>query len=146
MTSHSLNPEQSALLALVEKLEKAEAGSRQLDLEISVAIDFKHVFLPYYEGEFYRWGAGGDEIEFCSKSGKRIGLLDPAQFVPRWTESIDATLTLLPDNRNAVLKIYEPGEHVAFCLPKVPGPSHTWTRAATPALALITAILKARAQ
>ncbi len=81
------------LLHLAERCEREEA-SPDLDLCISVAINYRGVFLPVLEGEGYRWGSG--EIELFNKAGKRIGCLDPAQFVPQWGTSLDAAVTLVP--------------------------------------------------
>lgn len=79
---------------LIKQLELVGGPDRKLDLAISVATNFRGEFDPTYE---WRWGAGGDEIE-GHKDGKRRAALDPAQFVPRWTESIDAALRLVPGN------------------------------------------------
>lgn len=144
-----------ALTDLIPKLEAAKEPSRALDLQISVAVDFKGAFKPYREGEFYRWGAGGDEIEFCNIDGDRIGCLDPAQFVPRWTASLDAALSLVPERHRWLLdrrpfaeqredgyraQVYKQGFPYASDMHDMPT---AW--AATPALALCIASLKARA-
>lgn len=89
--------EQSELLLALAARCEAEGPSRKLDLDISVAIDFRGVFLPLRAGESYQWGAGGDEIELRSSADKRIGTLDPDQFVPRWTTSLDSAVTLVPE-------------------------------------------------
>lgn len=91
--------EQSELLLALAARCEVEGPSRKLDLDISVAIDFRGVFLPIRAGESYRWGAGGDEIELRSSADKRIGTLDPDQFVPRWTTSLDSAVTLFPSDR-----------------------------------------------
>jgi hypothetical protein len=63
---------------------------------------------------------------------------------PHYTSSIDAALTLVPEDRDVILKIYGPGENVAFCPFKDGSFSKTFSKAATPALALCIAALRAR--
>lgn len=78
---------------LIERLKGLSTYDRYLDLEIAVAVDFEGVFSRFYD---WKWGAGGDEIEGHS-GGKRCAFLDPVQFVPHWTGSLDAAVKLVPE-------------------------------------------------
>lgn len=93
-----MTPSTSDLLdGLAERVEAARGPDRKLDLEVSVAVNFRGVFagdLLDRWGGGWRWGAGGDHIERQLPDGKTRGLLDPAQFVPGWTSSLDAAMTL----------------------------------------------------
>ena len=99
MTPHEIElaqalgrPISAQLAGIIAELMKADGRSRRIDLAISAAINFKGVFDPQFA---WRWGAGGDEIEGW-REGKRCAFLDPVQFVPRWTASLDAALELVP--------------------------------------------------
>jgi hypothetical protein len=90
-------------------MECIDMIDRELDLAISVAINFRNVFGGDYE---WRWGAGGDEIE-GHRGGKRIAFLDPRQFVPRWTGSIDAAFLVEIERLRAALRRIADGNRVA---------------------------------
>jgi hypothetical protein len=75
-------------MTLIERLSKATGPDRVLDLAISAAIDFRGVF----GGHEWKWSPMADEL--ISKTG---GVLDPVQFVPLWTRSIDCALVLVPE-------------------------------------------------
>lgn len=88
---------QATLEPLILELEGACVPARALDLEISVAVNFKGAFNAPIVGS-WRWGAGGDEIEGYNAHGKRVSFLDPVQFVPQWTASLDWAVELVPDS------------------------------------------------
>lgn len=82
-------------MKLSERLLAGEGPDREIDLAISVVIDYRNAF----EGRTdWEWAAGGDEIGLPRVNplhrSKYLAYLDPAQFVPRWTASLDAALTL----------------------------------------------------
>lgn len=137
------------LLALALRVE-CEEPSRELDLAVSVAVNFKDAFRVTKDGEQYAFGAGGDEIELRSRTGKRIGFLDPEQFVPRFTTSLDAAASLVPISEIWWEVYYERGwergpARVEICVKDEP---YIKVRAFanTPAAALTAAALRARAQ
>lgn len=89
--------DKAALLALADRVEALTGADREVDLAISVAIDYRNAF----EGRTdWEWTAGGDEIGLPRVNplhrSKYLAYLDPAQFVPRWTTSLDAAITLVP--------------------------------------------------
>jgi hypothetical protein len=70
---------------IIERLEKS-GQDRRTDLAISAAINYRNAFGKYE----WKWSVMADEIR--SDTG---GILDPAQFVPLWTRSIDAAVKLV---------------------------------------------------
>lgn len=127
----------TALSDLIARLEAAKEGSEEISREIAEAIGWRQEYVGddsrgYFVPRYAVW--------FDPSNARK----EAGQLYPPFSQSLDAALTLVPADRNTILKIYEPGEHVAFCLPKDGGRSETWTKAATPALALCIAALKAR--
>lgn len=128
---------------LIERLERATGPNREIDLAISVAINFKGVFESDRD---WRWNVMGDEIE-GHRNGKRSGFLDPTQFVPRWTASIDSAMQLVQENNFAevctdpvcaTIGVKGNPGYIAAGLYQVGG--------ATPAIALCIAALRARSR
>lgn len=131
------------LTSLIEKLEKAEGASRGLDAEISAVVE-PHLFdapgfTPIRPIPNFRYDSGENVIRF--EGG---GLMD-VRFFPPVTSSIDAAVFLaervLPGWRHAYEKRTN-GTCLAWAdiadeEPAVP------TTAATPALALVLATLRA---
>jgi hypothetical protein len=127
----------SALRGLIERLEAAQEGSRELDGRIQAAIS---------------WGSRPEAvIEFSSWGGfvVRIGdsrCLDEARGT--YTTSLDAALTLVPEGAWWHVQCL-PNPHIADRRVSASVTTyrlHEWHHGATPALALCIAALKARAQ
>jgi len=116
---------QGVLLALAEKCEAATGPDRELDAEI-------WLHLPGQED--HAWKHGGDRF----KHARQIA---GCGFVPALTASIDAALTLVPDERKWEVSSWGPS---AVILNELGGHDH-YAIAATPALALCEASLRARA-
>jgi hypothetical protein len=129
---------------LAERVEAAEGPSRKLDLAIAVAVNSDDMFDAHYE---WRWGCGGDEIEAWEPDKRKpTGYLDPAQFCPPVTRSLDAAMTLVPeghcvsamgevpDDREWYVEIWKEGE----------GYHQGEVRGKSAALALTAAALRAR--
>lgn len=119
------------LIALAARVEQAQGPDRELDAEIARAIGWK-------ESLSGRWWKppGGDDWNFV---------------LPPFTASLDAALTLVPEGWIfAVHSGDDRGPPVAYCVPnmgRLPWPH--WVddiNAATPALALTAAALRARAE
>lgn len=120
---------------LIQRLQEAAEGSRELDLEIGEAVAV---------------------VRFNPATGRyRTDRLNKETLVhnaPRYTTSIDAALTLVPEHfrwsvnarQNAVDRVDGYLAHVWFGT--TPSYESTETWAATPALALCIAALKARTQ
>lgn len=132
---------------LVHRLSVATGPDRILDLAISVAVNFKDVFEAQHE---WKWGAGGDEIE-GHQGGRRRAILDPAQFVPQWTRSVDVALRLVPEGHwwsvidgTRMSGDEYPDAKLPFAQVGLPGNSAEYERGATPAIALCIASLTAR--
>lgn len=113
------------MTALIELLESATEGSRELDVEIVFALYPESIYQPQCVGE---------EPIFWSEPYYK-------QECPAFTTSIDAALTLVPDGRIWTLGTY--ADHSGYRA-ALDSQSES-TKAATPALALCIAALKARA-
>lgn len=131
--------------ALIAKLESAEGPSRELDLQISFLAGKLAAADDYGAGPIasVKWSVMGDEIDTLDAEGRR-GCLDPAQFVPAYTASIDAALTLVPSGHWWRVEHDDDGETkaTAWCGPI--GEDRDRCDSATPALALCIAALRAR--
>lgn len=128
---------------LIARLEKAEGPDRKVDLAISLAINYRSAFDEVVRAV---WSPMADDIEVFDAQGRR-GFLDPAQFVPLWTRSIDAALTLVPESCD-VRRFVDDPSGTGWTLSQFRG-GVVLTRgvgvtADLPALALCIAALKAR--
>ena len=125
---------------LIARLEKATGPCRKLDLAISFAINYREAFTGAIRAE---WSVMADEINVYDATGRRR-ILDPAQFVPQWTRSLDAAVSLVPEGfewsrhrgANGKMTMQVDG----------PGPIGCHGQGATPTIALVIAALKARMQ
>lgn len=124
------------LTSLIERIEAATGGERELDAEIWLACT------P---------GATRDKWSYIHKATGRECTVDETRdatdrliIVPEYTTSIDAVLTLLPDGYDWSL-FFDNGAALAGCQPaSEDGCDTTDTPGATPCLALLAAILRAR--
>jgi hypothetical protein len=135
----------SALDDLIIKLETASEGSRRLDGEIAICLELIPRFdrSKYIDGTQFRFTAGDDgaiAVDKLLPDGRRYpeyGCLAPAH-----TTSLDAALTLVPEGFPYEIKarnvegVMEYRAQLNYTKPSY---------AATPALALCIAALKARA-
>lgn len=122
---------------LIAELGRATEGSLELDATIAENLGWKVHWATDVGGDFYPYGVWGDE-----KKGEK-------GIVPRFTTSLDAALTLVPEPLEANLQIW-----------RGVGTGHVYARAncgelddskstdsgirPSPALALCIAALKAR--
>lgn len=122
------------LTALADEIERAEGPSRELEAAIKEAQTGKcpHVHVMTVDGDGDGW------MEVCSRCCEE----EPDTHIPRYTASIDAALTLVPEGWNGVIHIRD-GSVGLYQLsnPK----SHINVNAATDALALCAAALRAKA-
>lgn len=114
-------------MTLIERIESADGPDRELDAEIAVAIRY----FPQNVGFVWK----NDLEPNCPEIGRvtcvtSLGTGGPHYAAPRYTASIDAALTLFPDQTG-------PWSAWNCAIPRV-------RDAATPALALCAAALKAR--
>lgn len=126
----------TSLSELIERLERAEAGSRDLDFAIAVAAQPFRVKVRRDEDIEARYDALPIE---GSKSGAFYE-------VPPFTTSLDAALSLMPEGLAWVVSKQD-GNPFAACGPVDRTGWVAWSednRAATPAIALCIAALKAR--
>lgn len=114
------------LLALAAECEKAEGPDRELDGKIAAALGLPHG--PWEEVHLEARSVSSGPEQARSYSG-----------------SIDAALTLVPERQGFTLSHDGPASVSAMVTPIPYRASYTWTRAATPALALCAAALRARA-
>ena len=134
------------ILALAERVEGATGSDREIDLAISVAINFKDAFVSEERQGEWRWGFGSDEIERRRPDGVRSGYLDPAQFVPRWTASLDAAMLLVPEGCRFYVDngtLDDGASHACAYQQRPQKFSGGCKGAATPALALTASCLRA---
>jgi len=122
----------ATLLELADRVEKASGPDRELDVSIGSTV-FDVEWRPYRPNARKTWGfqrAAKDDVVFYG-----------TESVPRYTASLDAAMTLVPSNIGFQLTVYsdvKPGCTV--------GLHGDLERAATPALALTAAALRARTQ
>lgn len=116
------------LAALIERLEKAEAGSRELDAEIGA-------WLEANAGDDH--GPGSNYHQSRQKTWMGVKGWEWR----RWSTSIDAALTLVPDGRKWTVgcRLGPQGGYVTTLSEM----KQCWY-GATPALALCIAALRAR--
>lgn len=124
-------------MTLISRLEQAEAGSRELDLHIAVAID-------------WRWDEWEDDeptlrtmIDKHSWSWMLSRMGDSLwRMVPHYTTSIDAAMSLVPEDHHWAI-----GQETSFAWATVEhwsgSPHFEASAVRTPALALCVASLKA---
>ncbi len=124
---------------LIARLEAAEGPSRELDLDIAEAV------MDVLTGEQHRPDLLKALRDFQQRE-KRLPYDDISMYwLPHWTESMDATLKLLPKGDNGkrlciVLEMYADGKANACVVLRT---ENIWSKEqATPALALLIAILK----
>ena len=138
--------------ALVERIEAASEGSRELEAEIALAIggDLRKGGHGFWYGEFdgRRESIEGrpDGVEYDEQTGKKLPPEKPplTDFayrldVPRYTTSIDAALTLVPESCGWA--VYEHGSAQVGRNTK-----QYFGAANTPALAICAAALRARSE
>ena len=125
---------------LAEAVGQLSEPDRETDCMIGVAVGRFHlVDPPKYGGPDYgytdsdggevRPGHGGDQL------------------VPRYTASLDAAMTLVPEGSVWFVGNSDDPSPAVWnaCVMPEQAPADRWTRAATPALALCAASLRARA-
>lgn len=133
-----------SLIELAERVEKADGPDRGLDALIAIALDpERQVIVDHEPGRFPRkaiYGPVTKLVPMAEANGE-----DAADYInaPRYTASLDAAMTLVPEGHNWAVEHSTDGDG-AWCYDKNvnnTGPS----LAATPALALTAAALRARA-
>lgn len=125
--------------ALIEKLEKAEEGSRELNAEIFWLIDNDNAQRVYWNAAF------GMPRKIVGPMPKGLGRLAVECHAPAYTTSLDAALTLVPEGW--VWSVHKYSGAPPACEGDVARDMHSLTTNAaghTPALALCIAALKAR--
>lgn len=118
------------LLALAERCEAATGPDRELDGMIAAAFGLKH----------------GPDGGFCNDENGDYWTTD--QCAARVTASLDAAMTLVPEGLHWIVSTTHPdGEAPPCACVGLPGSDEDspLVRAATPALALTAASLRARA-
>lgn len=120
----------------IDRLEAATEPSRELDAEIAPLVGWEESYIP---GAGWVWRGPGD---------RNI----PGPF-PRFTSSIDAALTLVPEGFSVELGIYTESQDTPrsgsfarvnkYCMGDGPAWEIDAEQAATPALAICIAALKA---
>lgn len=133
------------LSSLIARLEQVESGSRELDCDIQLIVFGDK---PYGVKGPYRHPQPATLAEYVAQYRDLINSDDAVddETVPRYTTSIDAALTLVPEGWR-ITHAY--GPPWAWCLTKT-APEEDGSRryaegkSATPALALCIASIKAR--
>ncbi len=135
--------DRATMLALADRCEAATGPDRAIDFDIFRAIH------PEYAGP--EWKEFGGGLRHINDSSDMRCLPPPHMTPARWTASIDATLSLVPDGwKWALHSADDKAPPTAYCVPdmgRLPWPDWvTDILAATPALALCAAALRARAK
>lgn len=139
---------------LIERLEKAEAGSRELDWAIRGHLGLVEIPIEVVFGRNDGcWARRVDEQIIDIGSFMDSGATSSDVYLPRYTTSVDAALTLVPDEwtawevasrggkrkfRAEVSRLRDPSDYGSE--------EGEYGHASTPALALCIAALKARSQ
>lgn len=136
-----------SLTELAERCEKAEGPDRELEYAIWDALNPPRIV----------------DAELPRDFGRLPGVKEPERYAPDYTSSLDEALTLVPEgwawnlanHDTALLGAGDPKKAFGACLaaPEMKGGPEPWTEdrdvfnsdAATPALALCAAALRARA-
>lgn len=133
----------STLTSLIARLEAAVGGDRELDGDIWWAVNRREAAICYNNaatGLPKKW----DELPAVMPGG--MGRLAVRSFAPTYSSSLDAAFSLIPDG----WRLYSIQDNTKFQGEKYwhagldKGNSVQSIRAATPALALTIAALKAR--
>jgi len=123
--------------ALVERLEKCSGPDRELDADIAVALRIyngPHEWARHWSGE---WRAIEGTVHLLGTGGERANFRPP-----RFTESVDAAMSLVPADAGFEIK-----QNGSPCYASVFTKLYEYMAdAATPAAALSCAALRARAQ
>lgn len=132
------------LIALAARAEQAQGPDRALDADITLAVNPELGAAPW---ERITYPSGGASVFADRSDPDNLNVVSP----PRFTASLDAALTLVPEGWTFTVHSGDDrGPPVAYCVPnmgRLPWPH--WVddiNAATPALALCAAALRARAE
>lgn len=123
---------------LIAELEKAPRPSRELDVGIAVAVRAIHESAGPYCGA----SISGGEVILEYRGITHRGIYDLGQ-IPHYTSSVDSALTLVPEGW-WVHRAEERTGHWEWTL--TDSEEHALGDAATPALALCIAALRARTE
>ena len=144
MNDMTTDPTRAALLALAERCEQASGPDDVLDADIFLVMQPDLAAFPW-ERVTYPNGKHPFFADCSDPDGLNVVL------PPRYTASLDAALSLVPDGWKWTLHSADTaGPPCAYCVPnmgRLPWPM--WVNdvsAATPALALCAATLRARAE
>jgi hypothetical protein len=136
----------TTLLALAERCEQAAGPDRELDVAIARALGWK----PLYRDDYSQWWPPAAVAD--ARERKRSILHHPTQPLPMFTASLDAAVTLVPEGyywqaANGKRRHSEPQACADLFVAHGPtrGDMSFTVDAATPALALCAAALRARA-
>lgn len=127
---------ENPLIALAARCEAAEGANRELDCLIATALGWREVPNPTFAGGLVgRWY-------------RADGTMSDHFGVPRYTALLDAAMTLVPEGWIVALEIFPEEGSEALLRDDRINPvrlSNQEASAATPALALCAAALRARA-
>lgn len=126
-------------MTLIDRLEAAETGSRQLDCDIQLLVGPNLVSR--------NGGVWGDLYPHRREewSSYNIDAVADNWKIPAYTTSVDAALTLIPENGFWSITAAGDGKGFDAFVRSVPNNQPmNWTRAKTAPLALVIAALRAR--
>lgn len=134
----------SDLLALAERCEAATGPDRELDISIKAALYGGVALKSPFNGEWCVYRVGTDD----PRTGKTVERPRNVAFeqwsADRYTASIDAAMTLVEGMNKWAMTASSNGDRWEAWVWEADVPPN-WHNAATPALALVTAALRARA-
>lgn len=137
-----------SLIELAERVEKASGPDRELDGWIWAHLKAGEPYIIGNEpGRFPRQPIYGERADVM----RNVGGMDGADYIgaPKFTASLDAAMMLVPEGASWQLG---DGFSFAWAIVTLPNenpiiePGEMTAKAATPALALVAAALRARAQ
>ena len=128
----------TTLLALAERCEQAAGPDRELDVAIARALDWK----PLYRDDYSKWWPPAAVED--SRARKRSILHHPTQPLPKFTASLDAAVTLVPEGWKWWIDSSPFGRCWLVADDQIIDKAQS-EKCATPAVALCAAALRARA-
>jgi hypothetical protein len=134
---------------LIKRLEEAREGSAELDAEIALASGL-YDHMRFAEADRLSIRAVSDDVAELTVHGPRGGGVIYTEYPPKFTRSVDAALTLVPEGwRIAEMKDGIKSDRGPYCNTRLWCPANRYLgyaypgNGATPALALCIAALKA---
>lgn len=127
-------------MTLIERLEALSGPDREVDVEIALAVEWSH---PAQGCTLAKLATVMPVAEIAHEAREHSNSI--LSQLPRYSASIDAAMTLVPEGWGRMFNQSENGLHCNVCLARsYPTNAVVYSEAATPAIALCIASLRAR--